>query len=1449
MYLKNTRGIFIINNKVHKRAHTKFDIESVGSSSLRIKFLFIASLLSLFSFAPHVLANSCALNAPSTIQLDPGGTAAYSVSCDVLCTVTNSSLPPGDLTITPASMAVGVSPVTFTITSALNSGSPSLDVKWVCPAPTGLTEDTRTVQITGDPDSTAKDNVSSGSDGDPISTFNGELYEQAEPDLHLGGPLPLFFSRYYASKIKDNTLRGVSLFPSGGWRDNFSWTVTDPASASKKTIISAKGRTIEFTLSGNDWVLSGKTDIPFQLTRPVQFGPYFFFDPRSQLTYEFDGGFPILLMNISDNNGNTHTLNYDGQLNLQSVSDGLGRTLNFTIDAPQLGSKVISVDDGQGRNVSFDYIPGSDGFGFLLNSVTDARSMITTYTYQLDNLMTSTTRPEGNSPFSQTWTVDEKVATQTNASGNTFTFAYVSPDTTMTDPLGNSRMHTHTATGELSNSQDQAGNSVVIGSDANGRRSSVTDRLGDVISYTFDPVSGNKNGTIHADGSSDSVTFTTRTSGSSTASDVTGVTFRDASTRNFSYDASGNLISNTDQLGNAASATFNSNGQSLSSTNRAGAVTTRTYNADQTLATATDASGNTTTISYDVYKRPIQATLEDGSVITLSFDDNDNVISIVNAKGNTVLLAYDDNNNLISITDSLGGVSQLVYDGNDRVIGARDKLNNLSSITYDELGRVSSSTDFSGNTSLFNYDSRNRLTSVVDASGNSSARSYDLEGVLASITDPRGNTANFTSDKMGRMTQLSSPLGFSTSLNYDSMGRILSATDPLNNTTNFSYDAKGQLVSSSLPGSTISAGYLRDELGQITSITDPNGNNWLHSYDNQGRKTGATDPIGNSQTVSYDNRNRPSIVTFPGGLGTLNIGYDAVGNVTTKSYSDGLTLNYTYDDNNRLLSANGINLVRDANGRITNSNGIGMLRDTNGRVTSMTLAPSKTVTYSYDANNRVSQISDWVGGMTTFSYDAAGNMTAIMRPNGMTTTKTYDNDNRLIGIAENSSTTSSSISLVLDAKGQVTSATRNLPQIASAANLSASSQTTDSASQLNGVTYDAMGRTTLELGVSYSWGLDSNLTSATTASGTTSFVNDAMGRHVSKTLNSVVKAYKWNYGIGSGVVNIEQQDGVDFVYNIFLPTGQLHSSINASDDSRRFYHFDIDSNTTFITDDSLQITSSYAYTTFGEITSSSGNLSNPFTWKGELGVMDEGNGMFTIGTRYFNANSGRYITRNRMVSVAPFKINPYHFSYNSNIEFTNNTPPKANDIIQLRGSAFVRNQQGGFTRIAEDDPIIDQLDFSGTNSGVTYGVNLNGLGLSSASFVNIDPSGIDLDSKREAADDASIKQIDNKIAILRNPITLTKFKFLFFESISSFFSSDPSISSKAALITDTNPRRGKKTELTGKGIFYFLLGVPPEVIAFVGGEVDDSSPLSLNTEVLINDIKSVVPELKFVPVL
>ena len=48
-----------------------------------------------------------------------------------------------------------------------------------------------------------------GTDADPIDTFTGELFNQFPPDLFLGGAIPIHFSRYYASNLKQSDVGHV----------------------------------------------------------------------------------------------------------------------------------------------------------------------------------------------------------------------------------------------------------------------------------------------------------------------------------------------------------------------------------------------------------------------------------------------------------------------------------------------------------------------------------------------------------------------------------------------------------------------------------------------------------------------------------------------------------------------------------------------------------------------------------------------------------------------------------------------------------------------------------------------------------------------------------------------------------------------------------------------------------------------------------------------------------------------------------------------------------------------------------------------------------------------------------------------------------------------------------------------------------------------------------------
>jgi len=57
------------------------------------------------------------------------------------------------------------------------------------------------------------------------------------------------------------------------------------------------------------------------------------------------------------------------------------------------------------------------------------------------------------------------------------------------------------------------------------------------------------------------------------------------------------------------------------------------------------------------------------------------------------------------------------------------------------------------------------------------------------------------------------------------------------------------------------------------------------------------------------------------------------------------------------------------------------------------------------------------------------------------------------------------------------------------------------------------------------------------------------------------------------------------------------------------------------------ITDKYAYDPFGAIANRAGNTENPFTFVGQYGLMDEGNGLCYVRARYYDSRIGRFLNK------------------------------------------------------------------------------------------------------------------------------------------------------------------------------------------------------------------------------
>ncbi len=1184
---------------------------------------------------------------PSTnIAVETGDGSKVRVQCDELCTLTASVSPdPGPVSISPEMVDLGPGvPFDFLLLAdadATDGDTVSVFIQYSCPGGGSSFDYRAYIQAI---DNQTIESKGGGTDADPVSTRNGELFKELSPDLDLGGPLPLRFQRYYASNLLTDARTDSRL--GDNWLHNFRWELR--ARSRDAVLTTPVGRTVRFLKQGDDWVLIGPTAIPFQLADNDATNGTTLYDPRTALFYEFSIG--DVLLSVRDGNGNTHTLGYSlpgpGQLQLDSVSDGLGRTLSFTYTS----GLMKSVSDGN-RTVLFDH-SGND-----LSSVTDATGQTTLYAYDSGALLVSETRPEGNVPFSQTWSTGgggassggsgagivtglSQVMTQTDADGNSVGFAYAAPSTTITDVLG-SRTHLHDAAGELTQSTDRTGESVSIELDDDGRRSDVTDRFGDTTSTAYDAVGGAPETITHADGTESHLAYTSRTVGSLTARDLTTVTNTDGTTETLGYDADGNRNSRTDPAGNVSTTTYDGNGRTLTATNPETGTTTMAYDGAANPISHTDPAGNTTTIDYDAMLRPELVTYEDTETVGLGYDANDNVTSRTDERGNITTVDYDDNGNPGTLTDPQGSVSY-GYDGNDRATSRTDRTGRTMSVAYDATGRLASSTDEGNNTTTFDYDARGRLSQVTQPEGNGVGLQYDAEGLLAILTDGRGESLSLSRDAMGRATQLTTPRGDPWRIDYDLMGRPSLYEDPEGGETTVARDPNGAVSAIMLPGGTVTGQYEYDGLGNLDRVWDPNGQPWERAHDTSGRPVSRTDPLGQTTTIDYDERNRVSGFTFAGSLGSLQIARDEAGNPTAVSGSDGTAMTMGYDSAGRATSGTGLSLSRDAEGRVTDSNGIGVTYNSAGLPETMTLAPGVTVTYGYDANGRPTTVDDSFGNGVILSYDGDGNLASIVRSNGTTTTYSYDEDGKLIGIDEGSF---GDTWLTRDALGRVTGVERTgigddmLP-------LDGISQGFDDASQVEGAGYDELGRMVEDGSDSYDWSLGGPLWSHTRDGETTDSEYDAFGNRTSRTRGGETRDYVWNYALDLSGLSIERDGGEDQRYWVHLTLGHLLYRIDPETGAPTFYHFNESGDTTFLTDGMGNQVAQYRYSPFGRIDRGEGQ-DEPFTYRGQFGGFEDSPGLHLIPRfGWYDSDRQRYMER-QPDAMRPNHVNPYDFFGNN----------------------------------------------------------------------------------------------------------------------------------------------------------------------------------------------------------
>ena len=795
----------------------------------------------------------------------------------------------------------------------------------------------------------------------------------------------------------------------------------------------------------------------------------------------------------------------------------------------------------------------------------------------------------------------------------------------------------------------------------------IVDKNGKSISLTYDLDTGNL-ATI-TDTANRAVTFTYYGDSEGNLGHIKTITDPAGRTLAFAYDSIDNLTMATDARGN---------------------TTTFEYDADDfhLLTKVTLPEGQAITNSYKDFK--VKSQTVDGKTFDFSFTDT---LATVTAPNTTEPTQYSlSTNQVTSSTDPLGYSASLAFDGANptRPETINDKNGKNTIFTYDDgsgdigkkilnKGNVLTAMNALGQTTYFAYDEKNNLLTSKDALNHETAYEYDVnKRNLVKITYPEGGIQSFTYTSSGQVETATDPNGHTTTYTYDSDGNVTRITDHLSNHVNFSYDDVGRMLTRTDQSGRVTT-YLYDNNDNLSQVTDANSKTTAYTYDNNNNLSKITNAKGKAIIFTYNNMNLFATETDPLAK-AYQYGYDDRNNVNSITDPDGNQTTYTYDADNRLtgITYKGTTRVSfteyDGNGNLKklktdlnyetsfahdNLNRITTCTDPFGKAVSyeydaagnrtrVIYPGSKSVIYVYDSDNRLTTVTDWLGGVTTYTYDSAGILQSSLNPNGTKTTYSYDAANRLTGLSNRKSndTVIAGYTYTLDAVGNHTLIVKDEP-IAPEVTATDISYTYDDANRLStagGITYTHDNRGNLTgttSGNAYSFDYADRLTGVTIGGQTIQYLYDGLGNRISRTAGGIQTRYVLDLNGPMSQV-LAETDSSGNVTNYYVFGHGLISKIT-TDGDRYCYHFDSRGSTVGMTDGSENVVNKYAYDEYGSVLNSSEANTNPFRYVGKYGVMDEGNGLLFMRARYYDSDTGRFLSKDplRGELVDPGTLNRY----------------------------------------------------------------------------------------------------------------------------------------------------------------------------------------------------------------
>ena len=176
--------------------------------------------------------------------------------------------------------------------------------------------------------------------------------------------------------------------------------------------------------------------------------------------------------------------------------------------------------------------------------------------------------------------------------------------------------------------------------------------------------------------------------------------------------------------------------------------------------------------------------------------------------------------------------------------------------------------------------------------------------------------------------------------------------------------------------------------------------------------------------------------------------------------------------------------------------------------------------------------------------------------------------------------------------------------------------------------YDANGNliaaTTNGQTTSYTFNALNQLTGVSGPNGTFSYMYDPLGYQISSTVNGQTTNNLIDpFGLGNVAAQFDSSGNLIAHYTYGLG---LVSQVSASGTSY-YYDYNLQGSTVGITNSAGVYVNQYSYDPFGQVTTISAGIANPFTFVGQYGVSSDGNGLIYMRARYYDPSTGQFVVQ------------------------------------------------------------------------------------------------------------------------------------------------------------------------------------------------------------------------------